>query len=150
MDVHSVEFYVIAFVVAMALLTLLMGQRERGPATTQIDALTLLPARSEQSGRLAMSSADLEHVTISRSGIPLFEGDTVNLISTIVDGKWHIVEKRGVAGHGAATSMDGLLEVAWLKPGRYHVRYDSEITGQWCTFAYTHRPGNSTQQELKY
>ena len=34
MDLNSPEFYTIAFVVAMALVALLMGHREKGPAST--------------------------------------------------------------------------------------------------------------------
>ena len=149
-DIHSVEFYVIAFVVAMALVTLLVGQRSRGEATTNIDTFDLIPSMADEAGLLAISSEDTDRVAITRTGLPIFEGDTVVLVSTVIDDKWHIEEKRATKGRGAHVAMDGAVEVSFLRPGRYHVRYDSEVTGQWCTFTHTHRPGNTTRAQLKY
>lgn len=149
-DIHSVEFYVIAFVVAMALVTLLIGQRTRGEATTNIDQLELTPSLTERAGNLAICSEDTDRVTITRAGLPLFEGDTVILVSTIIDDKWHIEEKRATKGRGPNIEMDGAVTINFLRPGRYHVRYDSEITGQWCTFKHSHRPGATTTAQLKY
>ena len=40
-DVHSIEFYVIALFVAFALLGLIVGHREPGPATSDIVELVL-------------------------------------------------------------------------------------------------------------
>ena len=149
-DVHSVEFYVIAFVVAMALLTLLVGQRERGQATTDIGTYSLIATQGGHPGLLAITSEQADKVVITRTAIPLFEGDVVNVVSTVIDDKWHIVEKRGVKGRGPSREADAMLELTLPRLGRYHVRYDSEITGQWCTFVHTHRAGNSTNAELKY
>ena len=149
-DIHSVEFYVIAFVVAMALVTLLIGQRSRGEATTNIDQMDLTPSLTEVAGQLAICSEDIDRVTIARTGLPLYEGDTVILVSTIIDDKWHIEEKRATKGRGPNVEMDGAATINFLRPGRYHVRYDSEITGQWCTFKHSHRPGKVSKVELKY
>ena len=149
-DVHSVEFYVIAFVVAMALITLLIGQRSRGEATTNIDQFDLSPSNAEVAGQLVITSEDTDRVAIARTGLPLYEGDTVILVSTIIDDKWHIEEKRATKGRGPNIEMDGAVTISFLRPGRYHVRYDSEITGQWCTFAHSHRPGKVSKVELKY
>lgn len=149
-DIHSVEFYVIAFVVAMALVTLLIGQRSRGKATTNIDQLNLTPSTTDEAGQLTITSEDTDRVTIGRTGLPLFEGDTVILVSTVIDDKWHIEEKRATKGRGPNVAMDGAVEVSFLRPERYHVRYDSEITGQWCTFKHTHHPGNTSRAQLKY
>lgn len=149
-DVHSVEFYVIAFVVAMALVTLLVGQRTRGEATTNIDTLDLTPSLADEAGLLAITSDSGDTVAITRTGLPIFEGDTVVLVSTIIDDKWHIEEKRATKGRGPHVIMDGTAQLTFLKPRRYHVRYDSEITGQWVTLTYTHRPGSTTHTRLKY
>ena len=149
-DIHSVEFYVIAFVVAMALVTLLIGQRTRGEATTNIDTLDLTPSLADEAGRLDISSDSGDTVSITRTGLPIFEGDTIILVSTVIDDKWHIEEKRATKGRGAHVAMDGSAQLTFLKPGRYHVRSDSEITGQWVTLTYTHRPSGHSCAQLKY
>lgn len=149
-DVHSVEFYVIAFVVAMALVTLLIGQRDRGEATTNIDTFRLIAMQADEAGVLAITSEETDRVTITRTGLPIDDGDTVIVISTIIDDKWHMVEKRATRGGGAHLDADAAVEVSFLRPGRYHVRYDSEITGQWCTFTHTHRLGKTSSTKLRY
>lgn len=149
-DVHSVEFYVIAFVVAMALVTLLVGQRAHGEATTNIDTFNLIARQADEAGLLAITSEDTDHVAITRTGLPITDGDTIVLVSTIVDNKWHIQEKRATRGRGGQVEVDGAVELHFLRPGRYHVRYDSEVTGQWCTLTHTHRPGNTSRATLKY
>lgn len=149
-DIHSIEFYVIAFVVAIALVTLLVGQRDHGEATTNIDTLDLSPSLGGEAGLLTITSEDTDKVTIRRTGLPVFEGDAVILVSTVIDDKWHIEEKRATKGRGPNAEMDGTVTVSFLKPDRYHVRYDSEITGQWCTFTHTHRPDKVSTAHLKY
>lgn len=149
-DIHSVEFYVIAFVVAMALITLLMGQRHHGEATTNIDTYILIAAQDTPEGTLAITSEDVDQIIVTRTGIPIMDGDSIIVVSTIIDDKWQMIEKRAVKGNGEHTTADGMIEASFLRPGRYHVRYDSEITGQWCTFTHTHRPGNSSKATLKY
>ena len=50
MDFNSPEFYTIAFVVAMAIVALLMGHREKQPPSTHIIQLITTPeASTEQS-----------------------------------------------------------------------------------------------------
>lgn len=149
-DVHSVEFYVIAFVVAMAMVTLLMGQRDHGEATTNIDTMNLIATQAQEEGVVAITSEDTDLVAITRTALPVMEDDTVIIVSTVIDDKWHIIEKKATKGRGAHIMTDAAVEISFLRTGRYHVRYDSEITGQWCTFTHTHRPGNSSKGQLKY
>ncbi|MBO5540502.1 MAG: hypothetical protein J5980_06105, partial [Muribaculaceae bacterium] len=108
------------------------------------------PSLADEAGRLDISSDSGDTVSITRTGLPIFEGDTIILVSTVIDDKWHIEEKRATKGRGAHVAMDGSAQLTFLKPGRYHVRYDSEVTGQWVTFTHTHRPGSTTHAELKY
>ena len=46
LDINSVEFYTIAFVVAMALVGLLMGRTEKKPPSTYIFQLLTMPSSS--------------------------------------------------------------------------------------------------------
>jgi len=52
MDLNSPEFYTIAFVVAMALVALLMGRREKQPPSTHIVQLLTSPAEAEADDRV--------------------------------------------------------------------------------------------------
>lgn len=148
MDVHSVEFYVIAFVVAMALFTLLMGRRERGPATTAIEEFTISPSADDAPGFLELTSVDLNRVAVRRTGIPLTPDDEAFVVATRIDDKWQLVEKRTTRMRGITANFDAAAEFT-LPPGRYHVRYDSEITGQWVTFTYHHRPDATSKTQLR-
>ena len=48
MDINSVEFYTIAFVVAMALIALIMGRSEKQPPSTYIVQLVTAAASGEE------------------------------------------------------------------------------------------------------
>lgn len=148
-DVHSTEFYVIAFVVAIALFTLLVSKRQHGEATSELGEYTL-GEPTGITGKVTLTTVDATAVDVRRSALPLREGDTVCVVATLIDTKWHLVEKRGVKGRGDQTVADGTLRLN-LPPGRYHVRYDSEISGQWCTFVFNHETvGHTASGELKF
>ena len=150
MDVHSVEFYVIAFVVAIALFTLLMGQREHGPATTAIEQFSLTdPDEVMPDGLITIASTGLDRVRITRTRLPLTDGESAFIVATLIDSKWRLVEKRTTKSRAETTDFDATAEFN-LPPGRYHIRYDSEITGQWVTFTYRHAPDRTETHQLRF
>ena len=147
---HSIEFYTLALLVAFALLALIFGQKDKSPASTYIKALDLQDGNGEDS-MLELLSHDNGDLELRRTGMQLRQDDTVNLVVTLGDGELRVVEKKGLIGQ-AGTELDkcGSVLLGFVREGRYEMRYESDVTGQWRLFSYTHKPGNSKKIELKY
>lgn len=138
MDINSIEFYTIAFVVAMALVALLMGRTEKKPPSTYIFQLLTIPADSDDEDMLCIEALDGGRVRLSRTGLSIGPEETVNLIFTISDDKCSIVEKKGVRRRRSVDeSVTGEVTVRCLRPGcRYRIRYESQVTSTWATFTF--------------
>lgn len=152
MDLNSPEFYTIAFVVAMALIALLMGRREKGPASTHIVQLAIMPANDEaDEDTLSLQRTSGGRVLISREGLMLAEEETVNLVFTICDEECSIVEKKGVKRRGAAlVPVKGEVSVKCLRPIKYRIRYESQVTSRWATFTFDASSTDEKQVTLGY
>lgn len=132
--IGSTEFYVIAFVVAMALLALMMHPKERNAA------ITLLAVGES---RPTANSEPMIEVEADRSGMLRLTRSVVTATST--DGTFAVAvkvsgsdiritekytPKRGEALQ--ATTYDVTYEIAnALHAGKYHIRYESDIDGFW-------------------
>ena len=136
MDINSVEFYTLAFVVAMALVALLMGRTEKEPPSTYIVQLATTIADTVGDDMVCMEPVDGGRVRISRTGLSVGAEETVNLVFTIRENQCTIVEKKGVRRRGAEpVPVTGEVTVKWLRPGnKYRVRYESQVTSTWATF----------------
>lgn len=152
MDLNSPEFYTIAFVVAMALIALLMGRREKGPASTHIVQLAIMPANDEaDEDTLSLQRTSGGRVLISRYGLMLAEEETVNLVFTICDEECTIVEKKGVKRRGAdLVPVKGEVSVKCLRPIKYRIRYESQVTSRWATFTFDASSAEEKQVTLGY
>ena len=157
MDFTSIEFYTIAFCVAMGLVGFFLTQKRIKPAISRINALEIEPETEDDDstspGTLRFSANDNGTVTIERTGMRLVDGETVNLIATIVDDKLTIEEKKGKASSlgGRDRSYRGHVDVDYIPAdGKYYVRYDSSVTGQWCKLSFKYTPGNFVEREMRY
>lgn len=152
MDLNSPEFYTLAFVVAMALVALLMGHREKGPASTHIVQLSTTPAEEEaDDDTLRMSRVDGGRVLISREGLMLGDEETINLVFTIRDDECTILEKKGIKRRGViGVPCKGEVAVKCLRPMKYHIRYESQVTSRWATFTYDASSPDEKQVTLNY
>lgn len=157
MDFTSIEFYTIAFCVAMGLVGFFLTQKRIKPAISRINALEIEPETEDDDstshGTLRFSTNDNGTVTIERTGMRLVDGETVNLIATIVDDKLTIEEKKGKASSlgGRDRSYRGHVDVDYIPAdGKYYVRYDSSVTGQWCKFSFKNTPRNFVEREMRY
>ena len=152
MDLNSPEFYTLAFVVAMALVALLMGHREKGPASTHIVQLSTTPAEEEaDDDTLRMSRVDGGRVLISREGLMLGDEETINLVFTIRDDECTILEKKGIKRRGViGVPCKGEVTVKCLRPMKYHIRYESQVTSRWATFTYDASSPDEKQVTLNY
>ncbi len=152
MDIHSIEFYVLALFVAFALLGVIFGRNDRSPARTHIETFELDDDAecSEEDHWVRFTGQSDGTVIIDRQGLELKEGETVNLVATIIDDKATIIEKRGVAGHGDPTPKHAQVTVTWLPTKRMHIRYESEVNGEWGLVAFTNRETACKQCQLRH
>jgi hypothetical protein len=89
MDFTSVEFYTIAFCVAMGLVGFFLGQKSVKPATSYITAFDIEPQDEDSTDKtssiIKLSSNEDGTVTINRLGVHLVEGETINIIATLIN-----------------------------------------------------------------
>ena len=96
MDINSVEFYTIAFVVAMSLIGWLMSRSEKKPPSTHIVQLETVPAQDDAQDALTMEITDNGRVLLQRTGLSLGNEETINLVITIQEDHCSIIEKKGI------------------------------------------------------
>ena len=151
-DLNSPEFYAIAFVVAMALVALLMGRSEKNPPSTYIFQLVTEPDdNGDSDDTVCLEPIDGGKVRITRTGITLLPEETVNLVFTIRDDECLIVEKKGVRRRGKPGSpVAGEVTVKCFKPMKYRVRYESQLTSAWARFTLDAASSQPAKVTLKY
>lgn len=151
MDLNSPEFYTLAFVVAMALVALLMGHRDKGPASTHIVQLVTTPADEETEEDTLTMQLVAGRVRICREGLMLGDEETVNLVFTIRGDECSIVEKKGVKRRGViGVPVKGEVSVKCLRPVKYRVRYESQVTSRWASFTFDAASAGPKQVTLGY
>lgn len=155
MDLNSPEFYTLAFVVAMALVAMLMGTRDKGQASTHIFQLVTSPVEGDDESidddKLLMRNEGNGKVLIYRQGMTLGDEETINLVFTIRDDECNILEKKGVKRRGAVgTPVQGQVTVKCLRPIKYRVRYESQVTSRWASFTFDAASSQEKQVSLNY
>ena len=155
MDFTSIEFYTIAFFLAMVFVGFFVRQKKTAPATSVISSLNLAPAppQHEATSKLRLHAHADGSVTIEREGLLLCDGETVNLIATIIDDKITIEEKKGKisAFGGKESAYNGHVDVTFfLENNKSYLRYESSVAGQWCKLAFNNYPGNMVEKDLSY
>lgn len=152
MDINSPEFYTLAFVVAMALVALLMGRREKQPPSTHIVQLHTEAAPDGQDDTLSFAPMDGGRISISRTGISLGAEETVNLVITIQENSCTIIEKKGVKRRGSiGEPVTGEASLKCLRPAtKYRIRYESQLTSTWASFTLDTASPQPTIVTLRY
>ena len=155
MDFTSIEFYAIAFCVAMGLVGFFLSQKRIKPATSRINSLELERFDGEvgDMGTIKLVANTDGTVTIERTGLHLVDGETVNLIATIIDDKLSIEEKKGKASAlgGREDNYNGHAVVDYFPvDNKMYVRYESSVTGQWSKFSFKNSAHNSVEHEMRY
>ncbi len=155
MEFTSIEFYAIAFCVAMGLVGFFLSQKRIKPAVSRIQSLELdkLDTGADGMGTIKLTAHTDGTVTIVRTGLNLVDGETVNLIATIIDDKLTIEEKKGKASAlgGREEPYAGHATVDFfLVDNKMWVRYESSVTGQWAKFSFKNIAGNVVEHEMHY
>ncbi len=138
MDLNSPEFYTIAFVVAIALVALLIGHREKGPSSTYIMQMPTVPDENDSAeDTLRLTHMGGGRVLVERKGLTLGPEETVNLVFTINDDQCEIIEKKGIKRRGmTGIPVKGEVSVKCLRPIKYRIRFESQLTSTWASFTY--------------
>lgn len=151
MDVTSIEFYTLAFVVAMALVAFLIGSFDKEQPSTYILQLST-EAASEAQDVLTVETLDEGRYKFYREGLSLAPGETINLVFTIRGDNCLVVEKKGKRCRGAvADPVAGQALVKCLRYGRkYKMRYESQLTSAWASFTLDTTHPQSKRVPLNY
>lgn len=148
MDITSVEFYTLAFVVAMALIALLMGRNEKNPPSTYIVQLATTDAEdADAEDTVTLQPTPTGAILLRRTGISVTSEDTVNLVITIQEDNCSIVEKKGRKSRKGMTGdpVTGEAVLKCMRYGpKYHMRYESQLNSTWATFTL-----DTTSQEQR-
>ncbi|MBQ6167600.1 MAG: hypothetical protein IJK41_09285 [Muribaculaceae bacterium] len=152
MDITSVEFYTLAFVVAMALVALLMGRREKNPPSTYIVQLATSPAEDDaaEDTVLLQPTESGNAILLKRTGINIGPEDTVNLVINVQEDSCSIVEKKGRKSRKGVIGdpVTGEAVLKCLRPGcKYRMRYESQLNSTWATFSLD--PSSPEPREVK-
>ena len=153
MDITSPEFYTLAFVVAMALLALLLGRTEKKPSSTYVLQLPTVPDEDGEESEDAVRFEVLDNgkVRIVRTGFMLRDDETVNLVFTMCDGECKVVEKKGKKHRGPiGLPTRGEVTVKYFRPIKYHIRYESQLTSTWASFTLDASSPVVKKVELNY
>ena len=145
----STIFYLIIMVVAFMSLGMICSPKNPGATSTKIVPMNVAPTSGEpQPDTIRITALKGGDISIERH-FSIREGDTVNLVITKFDSHVKIVEKKGVVGAGPDTEHLGLSMVSCIGQRWYSYRYESEVTGKWCTFEFTNVVGNTKEVEMR-
>lgn len=146
----STGFYCLAIVVAMALLGILLHQSPPKPAETYVLRLQLLPGEASVGEQLAMRVLPDGTMLLEHAGIVAPADVAINLVAERRGDRVAIVEKYA---HGASlvsgmVAWRGIAQLGFLGKGRTAVRFESEVTGAWCTLAVLNVEGYAVSSPM--
>jgi len=136
----------------MALIALLMGRRDKMPASTHIVQLQTSPDADDKDDILYIESLKDGRVRLHRTGLMLALEETINLVFTIQEDHCSIVEKKGIKRRGVqGEAVSGEVIVKCLRFGyNYRIRYESQITSTWVSFSFDTTSSKPISVKLSY
>lgn len=151
MDLNSVEFYTILLVIAFALLGMLFSPKNKVAATTDMVEMSVSPSSQPgESVKIKMEALENGFVKMNHDNIPLHDGETVNIVATTAGDSVKLLEKKGVKSAGAEERRYTAEAIfTFLRQRTFNMRFESEVSGQWCTFQFANVPGNIKEIELR-
>jgi len=144
---HSVEFYVIAAVVAAAIVALSALPARRGAARRHSAAGDLLPEASAAEPRLEARVDDRGRLVLVRTSLPT---DTIaaDLSVEIIDFDVKIEERLTAGRDRPAESNAAMYVLDFFGAERYHISFDSPQAGLFAAFTLPIRPGIRVSRPL--
>lgn len=131
--IGSLEFYVIAFAVAIALVALMARPADKGEAQT----LFARGVANEPSGEdgIVMTTDSDGRLEWTRHSVHLDTPDCqVNCAITVIDNDIKIIERKADDKLAEICHTDRDIHFSCLqalRPGRYHLYYEASWSGEW-------------------
>lgn len=164
------EFYVIAAVLAAAVVAWFAVPHGKGPVETKLlrGVLGNVTAESEaenspeatdnsadtadqSSARLIVECRPDGSVAVTRTALNGITESAAVSVAVTLNGFDLTIKERTAPGYSTDTPMTSATFVLdFLAPERYHVRYVNEDTGQYCVFTLPVRPGLRMVRPLKF
>lgn len=148
---QSVEFYVIATLVAAFVAGMALRPASRGEAVTRLLGATLTGDGYGGDGTASVEAivGDDGRVSVIRRGLPPVASTGAVSAKVTVAGRDIRMEERVVYGRGEAAEADAAEFVLdFLIPDRYHLQYISESTGMSAAMTVNVRPGYRCRREM--
>lgn len=149
--VGSVEFYVIAVVIAAAVIALCIRPSRGAEARQYLLAGVLCDSTDDASSEpyIAVECLDDGNVLLRRGGLTgMTDGGAVSLAVTVA-GFDIRVEERIVRTTDGLPVNTALFTLDFLASERYHLHYNSEPTATAASMTLSNRPGMSLRRQLK-
>lgn len=143
----SVEFYVIATVVAAAVLGFCVKPSGKGPVRQHLLPGFLRQGPGKQPG-LDIRCREDGSVEILRTGLDGFTDASAASIAVNLSGFDVTITERLTPADCGEPRNEALFTLDFLAPEHYHIRYDNPDTNLFCAFTLHVRPGITTRKEL--
>ncbi|MDE6345328.1 MAG: hypothetical protein K2L55_01495 [Muribaculaceae bacterium] len=146
---HTTEFYVILFLVAMAIVAFLAKPHTAGPASEYLLGAAL-SADGGTEPAIAVDCDESGTVWLRRSGIDGVDASGAVSAKIVVKGFNITVYERITPGNYGDSPVDSaLFEFDFLAAERYWLRYESEATNSSATLTFRNTPGYHAGAILK-
>ena len=143
----SVEFYVIATVLAAAIIALCIRPAAKGPAKQHLLGGHLLNGPEKEPG-IELECRDDGSVVLTRTGLEnMTDAGAVSIAVNIAGGNMVINERLTYEDCGEPRN-EAEFVLDFLAPDYYHVRYESESVNLFAAFTLHVRPGIKMRREL--
>ena len=144
---HSIEFYVIAVILAAAVIGLAARPSGRGEARTWLLPAELSDADYVQVPAIAIEVDDRCDIRLLRLGLPGVEA--VNMSVTLIGRDIAIEEHAMLSGRTVASeSVVAETLLTFTGPERYHLSYSAPGLSLFAALQFTVRPGVRIYKEL--
>lgn len=137
----SPQFYVILTVVAAAIVAAIAHPGSTKPVVERLLAGDIGEDVDCPGACVSLSVLDTGQIALTRHGVEGVSDDGAVSLAVTVKGGDVTIEERIVPGRlrpMAAARADFLID--FLPYGRYHILYNSQPTGRFVAFPFTHRP----------
>ncbi len=140
----SVEFYVVAFIIAAAIIALSVKPASRGQAETIFvkGVLDCDSSNSPAHPEICLKVNDDNSVTLIRKGLDdVTDTSAVTLVITKISFNLQIKER--VASLPGQPVNQAVFSLDFLAPERYHITYQAENSERFTAFSLLVKPGIS-------